>query len=296
MRASETQSGRGFTAAAVAYTIWGVIPVYLKQLHFASPGEVLANRILWSVPFAALAVAFMGGFAQARDALRTRGVFRALVASAALIAVNWWIYVWAVSSGPVIEASLAYFLTPFVNVAFGMVFFKERLGRVQAVALALAAVGVLVQTLALGAAPVVALALCGSWSLYGLVRKQAPVPAAAGLFVETCLLAAPAAAALMVMAHHAPLGAASGPAAFALLSGTGPITAVPLILFAYGARRLTFATLGLLQFIAPSLQFLIGVAYGEALTPLRLASFALIWIGLALFSLDALRKERAKAA
>lgn len=287
---------RGILSAAAAYGLWGILPLYLKLLHFARPEEVLASRILWSIPWAVLAVAFMGGFAQARRELAQKGVFAALCLSAVLIAVNWWIYVWAVANGHVIESSLAYFLTPLVNVAFGVALFGERLGRIQIAALVLAGLGVLVQALALGGPPWIALGLCASWSCYGLVRKRAPISSASGLLTETLVLAAPAALALAFLSQSAPLAATASPSAFALLAGTGPVTAIPLILFAFGARRVPFSMLGLLQYIAPSLQFLLGVAFGEPLTPMRVASFALIWSGLALFSLDALRRDREKRA
>jgi chloramphenicol-sensitive protein RarD len=292
----DADARRGILAAAAAYGLWGLLPLYLKLLHFARPEEVLASRILWSIPWAALAVVFMGGFSQARRELAQKGVFAALCLSAVLIAVNWWIYVWAVANGHVIESSLAYFLTPLVNVAFGVAFFGERPGRIQIAALVLAGLGVLVQALALGGPPWIALGLCASWSCYGLVRKQAPVSAAAGLFVETLILAGPAAIALALLAQAVPLAATSGPDHLTLLALTGPVTAIPLILFAFGARRVPFSMLGLLQYIAPSLQFLLGIAFGEPLTPMRVASFALIWSGLALFSLDALRRDREKRA
>jgi chloramphenicol-sensitive protein RarD len=294
---NETQeTQRGIAAAAAAYALWGVLPAFLKLLSFAPPGEVLASRILWSAPWAALAVALTGGFSAGWREVAQKGVVRALLLSAVFIALNWWIYVWAVANGHVIEASLAYFLTPLVNVAFGVTLFGERLGRVQIAALTLAGLGVLVQAFALGAPPWIALSLCATWSLYGLVRKKAPVSAGAGLLVETLALSLPAAGALIFMAGAQPLAATSGPMDFTLLALTGPVTAIPLILYAIGARRVPFSMLGLLQYIAPSLQFLLGVAFGEPLTPLRLVSFALIWGGLALFSFDALRAAREKRA
>jgi chloramphenicol-sensitive protein RarD len=296
MTPAEFESRRiGLIAAASAYFIWGLLPAFLKLLHFADPREILAARILWSIPAAAIAVAFTGGFSAAFHALRKPAILRALTLSALFIGVNWWIYVWAVANARVIEASLAYFLTPLVNVAFGVALFNERLNRVQIAALGLAALGVLVQGIALGAPPYVALALCATWSLYGLVRKQAPVPAAAGLMGETLILAAPAAAGLIFLHQTQGLAAADSPTHFWLMALSGPATAIPLILFAFGARRLPFTTLGLLQYIAPSMQFLLGVAFGEPLTPLRLVSFALIWGGLALFSWDALQPRKASA-
>ncbi|MDX2235130.1 MAG: EamA family transporter RarD, partial [Hyphomonadaceae bacterium] len=217
--------------------------------------------------------------------------------SAVFITGNWGLYVWAVAHDHVIEASLAYFLVPLVSVAFGVLLFGEPITRLQFGALALAGVGIAAQAAAIGAFPWVALALCLSWSLYSLVRKQAPVPAAGGLLAETMILAPAAAVGLWWLARQ-PEGVAFGAGATPslLLGLLGVVTAAPLILFAFGARRLRFSTLGMLQFIAPSLQFLIGVAWGEPLTPLRLFSFAVIWAGLAIYTWDAIARERRLAA
>jgi chloramphenicol-sensitive protein RarD len=286
----------GFIAAFAAYAIWGVLPLYLKLVGFAGPWEVLASRILWSLPAAGLAVAFTGGFAETWRAAAKPGVLRALCLSSLFIAGNWAIYVWAVANAHVIEASLAYFLTPLVSVAFGVTLFGERLTKLQAGALAFAAAGIAAQAVALGAFPVVAIALCATWSMYGLVRKQAPVPAAGGLFVETLILAAPSVLGLWWLSQNGGLAFDDSTEHAMLIALSGVATALPLMLFAFGARRLKFSTLGMLQFIAPSLQFMVGVAYGEPLTPLRLASFALIWAGLFVFTWDALVRERQRVA
>ena len=287
----------GFLAAAAAYTIWGVLPLYLKLVSFAGPWEVLCSRILWTIPAAFVAVQFMGGFTETRTALAQKGVLPALALSSLCIAVNWAIYVWAVANHHVIEASLAYFLTPLVNVAFGVTLFRERITAAQTGALALAAIGIAVQAAALGAFPWVSIALCASWSLYGLVRKQAPVPAAGGLLAETLILAIPSALGLWWVSTTAQgITFDDSPSNALLLAASGLATAIPLILFSFGARRLKFSTLGMLQFLAPSIQFFIGWAYGEPLTPLRVASFALIWLGLVIFTADSLWRERQRAA
>jgi chloramphenicol-sensitive protein RarD len=282
----------GFIAALSAYSLWGVLPLYLKFVGFAGPWEILAQRILWSLPAAGAAMLFTGGARETRDAVARPGVFFALCLSAIFIAGNWSIFVWAIANNHVIDASLAYFLTPLVNVAFGVVLFKERLTRLQGVAIALAAVGITAQALAVGAFPWIALSLCASWSAYGLVRKQAPVPAGGGLLVETMVLAPLAALGLWWLAGHGGLAFDDSPPRAVLLMLLGLATGIPLMLFAFGARRLRFSTLGMLQFIAPSFGFLIGVAYGEPVTPLRLAGFGLIWLGLAAFMWDALTRER----
>jgi chloramphenicol-sensitive protein RarD len=285
----------GALAAGAAYVIWGFLPVYLKAVGYADPREVLAQRILWSAPSAAVGVALMGGlgagWAGTRAAL-TPKLLGLLALSSLFIFGNWAIYVWAVAHERVMEASLAYFLAPLVQVAAGVGFFGERLSRSQMAALLLAAFGVVVQGVAIGAPPWTSLALCATWCAYAIVRKQAPVPAAVGLAVETVVLAIPAVGLLVWTAHDHPLAFGGGAAHAALLALAGPATALPLILFAFGARRIPFATLGLLQYAAPSIQFLLGVLYGEPLTPLRAASFALIWLGLVVFSANALRRPR----
>lgn len=287
----------GFGAAALAYVIWGVLPLYLHLVGFATPWEILAQRILWSLPAAALLLAVVGGWRDTFAALRRKNLLKMLIASSVFVAANWALYVWAVGNNQVIEASLAYFLSPLVGVALGVVLFKEPLGKGQALALALAGAGVVVEGFALGTWPWLSLLLCATWSTYALIRKQAQVPAAGGLMIETLLLSPFAAGALWFMSQ------APGGLAFtqswthgALLAASGIFTAAPLILFAFGARRLMLSTMGLLQFIAPSLQFLIGALGGEPVTPLRLVGFGLIWLGLAAFSWEAVARERGRLA
>lgn len=286
----------GLSAAIGAYLIWGLLPLYFKLVGFASAFEVLAQRIVWGAPCAAIAVFIMRAGPDTRAALAYPAVWRALLLSSALIAINWGVYVWAVGQDRVIESSLAYFMSPLVNVALGVFFFSERLSPLQIVALALAVIGVVAQGVSLGAVPWVALILCATWAGYSLVRKQVNIPATGGLLVETMLLAAPAAITLFYLSQQAPLAFSSSPAHAGLLMLMGPATAAPMILFAIGARRLSFSTLGILQYMAPSLQFLIGVAYGEPLTPLRVGSFAFIWAALIVFTFDALRRERQRLA
>ena len=283
----------GMWAAGGAYVLWGLLPLYLKFVGFADPLEELAQRILWSLPFAALAVIAFKAVRDTRAILQDRTSLAWLAASAALISLNWGVYVWAVANNQVIEASLAYFLTPLVQIAFGVWFFKERLSPLQGVALAFAAAGVALQAAALGAVPVVALVLCLSWSFYGLIRKRLAVPATGGLLIETAMLA-PLAGVLLAFVAAGPIGVSfdNGPTEASLLAFTGLATAAPLMLFAFGARRLPFAAIGLLQFIAPTLQFLTALAFGEAFTVLRALSFGLIWVGVALFVLHLQRQAR----
>lgn len=292
----ESDRRTGFLSAALAYVFWGFLPLYLHAIAFAQPAEVLGQRILWSIPAAIVAVVLMSGSApQALRDLRaamTPKMLLTLLTSSIFIFVNWGLYVWLVLSHRVLESSLAYFLAPLVAVAVGVLFFKEKITTPQIVALALALVGVVVQGWALGAPPWMALALCATWSTYAVIRKRAVVPAAVGMLIETLALAPVAMGLLWWASQHGGLAFTQGWDHALLLSLAGPATALPLMMFAFGARRVSFTTLGLLQFIAPTLQFTTGLAFGEAFTPLRGLSFALIWVGLAFFAWDVLRRAR----
>jgi len=292
----EADRRAGFLSAAFAYVIWGFLPLYLHLISFAQAPEVLGQRILWSIPAAIAAVFIMSGNAnQALRDLRSAmnpKMLLTLLTSSVFIFVNWGLYVWLVLSHRVIESSLAYFLAPLVAVAVGVIFFRERITAPQIIALGLALVGVIVQGWALGAPPWMALALCATWSTYAVIRKRAPVPAAVGMLIETLALAPVAAGLLWWAAQHGGLAFTSGWDRGLLLSLAGPATALPLMMFAFGARRVSFTTLGLLQFIAPTLQFTTGILSGEPFTPLRGLSFALIWVGLAFFAWDVLRRAR----
>jgi chloramphenicol-sensitive protein RarD len=296
--ASEAERRAGFLSAAGAYVIWGFLPLYLKLLSEIDVREVLAQRILWAAPSAFIAVFLMSGWRpgwrEIGTALKPR-MIGTLVLSACFIFVNWGIYVYVVLNERVIEASLAYFLAPLVSVAIGVLFYRERISRPQIIALALAFVGIIVQGIALGAPPWMALALCATWSAYAVIRKRAPVPAAVGLLIESLALMPLVVWLLWATASDGALGFTSDWPTAILLVLAGPLTAIPLMAFAFGARRISFTTLGLLQFLAPTLQFSTGLAFGEPFTPLRAASFVLIWIGLAFFSWDTLRRARVAA-
>jgi chloramphenicol-sensitive protein RarD len=272
------------------------MPLYLKLLSAFDVREVLSQRILWAAPSALVAVFLIGGWKLGwRDiasALKLR-MLMTLTASALFIFMNWGIYVYLVLNARVIESSLAYFLAPLVSVAVGVLFFSEKVSRAQIIALTFALIGVVVQGFALGAPPWMALALCATWSAYAIIRKRAPVPAAVGLLIESLALAPVAIGLLLWASTEAPLGFGSGIAATSLLVMAGPVTAIPLVAFAFGARRVSFTTLGLLQFLAPTLQFATGIAYGEPFTLLRGVSFMLIWLGLVFFSWDTLRRAKA---
>jgi chloramphenicol-sensitive protein RarD len=292
---SDADRRAGFLAAASAYVIWGFLPLYLKLLSEVDVREVLAQRILWAAPSAFIAVFLMSGWRpgwrEIAAALNPR-MLATLAASACFIFVNWGLYVYLVLNERVIESSLAYFLAPLVSVAVGVLFFREKITTPQIIALTLALVGVIVQGLALGAPPWMALALCATWSVYAVIRKRAPVPAATGLLIESLALAPLAIGLLFWAASEAPLGFSAGWSMAILLAIAGPVTALPLMAFAFGARRVSFTTLGLLQFLAPTLQFTTGILFGEPFSALRGVSFMLIWAGLVFFSWDTLRRAR----
>lgn len=292
---SEEERHVGFLAAASAYIAWGFMPLYLKLLAAFDVREVLSQRIIWAAPSALIAVFLMSsvklGWRDIATALRPR-MLATLTASALFIFMNWGIYVYLVLNARVIESSLAYFLAPLVSVAVGVLFFREKISTAQIIALSLALVGVVVQGFALGAPPWMALALCATWSAYAVIRKSAPVPAAVGLLIESLALAPVAIALLIWAAGEAPLAFGSDLSATTLMVLAGPVTAIPLVAFAFGAWRVSFTTLGLLQFLAPTLQFATGIAYGEPFTLLRGVSFMLIWVGLMFFSWDTLRRAK----
>jgi chloramphenicol-sensitive protein RarD len=276
-----------------AYLIWGLLPLFLHLFEGVSPVEIVAHRVLWSLLLLA-AVALLSGKTRAIvAALRQPGVLPVLLASSVLIAANWTIYAYAVLNQHVLEASLGYFINPLVNVLLGVIVLKERLRRPQIAAVAVAALGVMVLAVANGASLGIPLGLAFSFGMYGLLRKMSPVDAFAGLTIETALIA-PFAAGVLVWAAqggHAPWGE-SGTRDL-LLIASGPITAAPLLLFAAAAKRLRYATLGVLQYIAPTLQFLQGwLLFGETLTPVHLVTFGCIWAGLALYAIDGLRHAR----
>ena len=258
----------------------------------------MANRIVWSLVLVAVVLAFLGRWAWLGNAARTPRTLVAYLATAVLLFANWMTWIWAVTNGRVVDASLGYFMTPLVNVALGTLVLGERPRATQWGAVGLAGVGVAVMTATTGALPWIGLVLAFSFGLYGLVRKTAPLGALEGLSLETLILFPAALAYLAWRWGAAPTAFPAPSAAVNLwLIGLGPATAVPLLCFAYGARRLPLTTLGLLQYLSPSIQFLLGVlVFGETLGAGRLAGFALIWAGLALYSADAWRQRGRDAA
>jgi chloramphenicol-sensitive protein RarD len=280
----------GLMYGLAAYGLWGVMPVYFRAVAGVAAIELLAHRIVWGLLFLVVAVSLARRWPDLAACLRQPRTRWLLAASTALLAVNWYVFIYGVSSGRVVETSLGYFINPLVNVVLGVLIFRERLRGAQAAAVALAAAGVVYLIWAEGRPPWIGLCLAVSFALYGLVRKVAPVEALAGLTAETLLLF-PLAAGFLLWWHHQP-GAAftyQGPAIDLLLLASGVVTAVPLLFFGLAARRLPLTTLGLLQYLTPTMQFLLAVlAFGEPFTAARQVSFGLIWAALALVTAETL--------
>jgi chloramphenicol-sensitive protein RarD len=272
----------GLIAGLGAYCLWGLLPLYLKLLTGIPASDVLANRILWSLLLIGGIMVATGGGARLRAVIMQPRLMLLLVTSAVLIAANWLIYTWAVLNGHVLDTSLGYFINPLISIIFGVVLLGERLARAQWLAVGLATTGVAVIAIANGALPLVSLGVALSFALYGLVRKFAAVDAVTGLLVETIILTPVALGWLLTR----PEGLFGRPAATeALLIAGGALTAVPLLLFGIATRWLKLSTIGLMQYIAPTMVFLLAVfLFGEALTTSRLFAFGCIWAGLALYT------------
>ncbi|MBV9892490.1 MAG: EamA family transporter RarD [Rhizobacter sp.] len=291
--AAASRARAGAWAAALAFTWWGFFPLYFRLLPNVSPPEVLANRIVWSLLLVGAVLTWRSRWGWLRAAVASRGVMASFVGSALLLSVNWMTYIWAVSNGHVVEASLGYFITPLVNVALGYFALGERPRRAQWIALAIAATGVGWLTVSAGRLPWLGLVLGLSFGAYGLLRKVAPLGALEGLTLETMILA-PFAIVGMAIWWGASATSFPGPDAGtnAWLVGLGPATTVPLLLFAAAARRLSMTMLGLFQYLSPTIQFLLGVwLFHEPFGSARLAGFVLIWGALALYSLDGWRRR-----
>jgi chloramphenicol-sensitive protein RarD len=292
---ADHRSGQsGLLAAVGAFVLWGLFPIYLKPLAGVPALEVIAHRIVWCCLLVFAWLAVRGELGLVRAALADPVSRKRLLASATLISINWLIYVWAVTHEHVLDASLGYFINPLVNVLLGVAVLGERLNRAQKTAVALAAAGVLYLAVVAGRPPWIALALAASFGLYGLIRKVVAVDSVPGLATETLLLA-PFAVALLAWNEAQGVAALGHSSALvnALLVGSGLVTAIPLVLFAYGARRIPLSTVGLVQYIGPTLQFLIGVlVFHEAFSLSRGIGFAFIWIALAVYAADGLWRSR----
>jgi chloramphenicol-sensitive protein RarD len=285
---------KGILFAIAAYSLWGFLPIYWKTIDEVPATQILSHRIIWSFIFL-LGIIFikkdLGAF---RFAIRSRKTLAIFSGAALLISVNWLIYIWAVNAGFIVETSLGYFINPLVSVLLGVIFLKEKLRPMQWVPVGLAAAGVLYLTFSFGVLPWIALVLASTFGLYGLIKKTASLNSLHGLSLETGILFLPAVGFLLLAEGQGSgsLGHLGWRTDFLLIL-TGVVTALPLLLFATAARRINLSTLGILQYIAPSTQFLIGVfLYGEPLTTSRLVGFAFIWAALLIYSLENIFERR----
>lgn len=295
--ASSSTRPNGLPLALIAYAIWGFLPLYIVLLRPVPAFELVAWRVIFTLPLCLAIATLRRQLGEIARGLADWRVLRLMLASAMLIGVNWVIYIAAINNGHIYASSLGYYINPLVNVLLGTIFLGERLSRMQWCAVALAALGV--GALLLGARDTlgISLALALSFALYGLVRKVAPVGALPGLTIETILLLPLAAATALWFAHGEALSSfGHDPRTSLLLAGAGVLTAVPLLLFALAARRMALSTLGFVQYLGPTIVFILGLTvFGETLRPAQLASFVLIWAALALFSWDLWRRRAGSA-
>jgi len=287
---------RGILYGIGAYTFWGLLPIYWKALQQVPAPEILANRMVWSLIFVAALLFVRRHWSWLRPALHNRRVLLTYFATSTLLAINWFTYIWAVNAGYIIETSLGYFINPLVNVLLGVLFLRERLRIAQVLALSLAAGGVVYLTVIYGAFPWIAITLALTFGFYGLLRKTGSLDSTEGLSLETALYFIPALSYLLFLnANGSGSFANSDPRTTLLLAGTGVVTGVPLLLFGAAARRITMTNLGLLQYIAPTMQFLLGVfVYNEAFSRVQLIGFVFIWLALIVYSIEGLRHNRGR--
>lgn len=296
-QAAQRQARRGFWLGLGAYGLWGVLPIYFKAVDGVGAVDIVAHRVLWSVPFLFLLLFTFGGAGELRRALREPRTIGFLALTALLIAINWLLYVYTVVSGHILAGSLGYYLNPLVNVLMGRLLLKERLSWLQWAAVAIAALGVSGLAFQAMGQLWISLTLALTFATYGLMRKIAPVEATSGLTVETTLILPLALAwlAWSIAAGRPVFGTSDVETTLLLLAGVA--TTVPLILFTAAARRLRYSTLGMLQFLAPTLQFLIAVLiYGEAFTTAHAIAFGSIWLALALYMTGLVRASKSAAS
>lgn len=289
-----THETSALIAGIAAFATWGLIPGYWKLLKAVPAAEILAHRYVWTSLFLTALLTWQGRWSEVKDNARSPRAVLYCLASGSIISINWFLFIWAVNIGRVIETSLGYFMTPLVNVLFGAIFLREKLTRWQIVSVLLALVGVANLTFGYGRFPWVALTLCISFGIYGLLRKKSGTAAIPGLFFETILLVPLALTYLVSLERHGGLLFGRGGGWLtALLISTGVVTAVPLVWFGYAARHLRLTTVGFLQYLAPSGSFCLGVfAYHETLTRAHLITFSLIWLALGVFTVDAVHRWR----
>ncbi|KAB0680108.1 EamA family transporter RarD [Aureimonas leprariae] len=294
MPTSTAETSRGFLFAVSAYVLWGlVLPLYMKSLSHVPPMEIVGHRIVWSVPIAAAILWWSGALRQALAKFRSPRIVALMATTAALITLNWSTYVYAIVKNHAVDAALGYYINPLVNVLMGAIFLGERPSRLQSLAILLAVVAVLILTVLAGGLPWISILLALSFGGYGLLRKMIPVAPAEGFFLEVAILALPALAVILMAVPEGPRHYVPHGSDWLLLFGAGIVTALPLILYAAGAKRLEFATLGILQYMAPTMIFLTAVfLFGEPFSNWQLVAFALIWTSVGIYIWSLLKQAR----
>lgn len=292
----EKRTRDGIISGLIAFTLWGVFPLYFIVVIEVSAIEVLAHRIIWAVPFGALIIHMRGQWPDVISAMRHRRTLGFLTLSAIVITGNWLVYIFAVQLEQINQASLGYYINPLLFALAGVVIFGERLRKAQTTAVILAAIGVTYLTFRGGEFPTIAVFLGSAFVIYGIIRKQVVVGGMPGLFIETVVLVPFALAYLVwIMLKGEAAFSFNEPFLAGILLLAGPLTVIPLLFFALAARRLNLSTVGMMQFIAPTLQFAIAVIFGEELTTAHIVCFTLIWLAVILFSIDAWRASRVLA-
>jgi chloramphenicol-sensitive protein RarD len=296
MQRDPSATSRGLGFALGAYLIWGlIVPMYMKQLAHVPPLEIVAQRIVWALPFTLFVIWWRGLFGAVGRIFRSPRDLAVLAATASIISVNFGVYIYALTAGHALDAALGYYINPLINVLLGAIFLGERPTRAQGLALALAALAVAILTVLAGGLPWVALVLSMSFGVYGLLRKVIPVGPIEGFFVEMLILIAPAVALILYLAESAPSHFTTDASTAMLLVVSGPLVAIPMILFAAGAKLLDYSTIGMLQYLSPTLLFLTAVfVFGEPFSGWQLVAFALIWLAVAIYVGSLLNERRVR--
>jgi len=297
LNSSRDESKLGMIYAICAFTFWGLIPIYYKQISQVTPFEVLAHRVIWSVVVLIVLLMITKQTNIVKDIFKSLKQLKYLILSSLLVSVNWLIFIWAVSNNQIVETSLGYFINPLVNVVLGYMFFAERMNRNQYIAIGIAIIAVLYQIVSLGSLPVVSLALAFSFGFYGLVRKKIEIPSIPGLFVETIVILPFALAYLYYLfSTNSSYFFDNDIYVSFLLSLGGIVTVIPLLLFNGAATRMKLTTLGFFQYIGPTLAFLVAIfIYNEPMNMDKLITFVLIWIALVIFSWDGIINKKRKS-
>jgi chloramphenicol-sensitive protein RarD len=292
----QTDSRAGLLSGLSAYLMWGMFPIYFVATKAVPAGEILAHRIVWSLPVGLLILLFRRQIGDMLRALRTPRTLGLLTLASISLAANWGVYIYAIQIEQIFQGSLGYYINPLIYVLVAVLFFGETLSRLQGLAILFAFLGVLVLTLYGGQFPVIALFLAVSFTIYGVLRKLIDVGAMPGLFIEVLVLVVPAVFYLVWLNQGGGLVFGTDRTLDWLLLAAGPITVLPLLAFAFAARRIRLSTLGMLQYIGPTLQFMCGLYYGEPFTTAHAICFGLIWVGVALFAIDGWRISRPSSA